>query len=1063
MNTGEQSSGVSNMFTDRTCPGCGAQIRVGAPDGLCPRCLLGLGLGLTPGESAPTSPKGPTLDGICFSKDTRLFGDYELLEEIARGGMGVVYRARQLSLNRIVAVKVLLFGQFASAEFVKRFRAEAEAVASLRHPNIVGIHAVGENENQHYFSMDYIEGTDLAGYSKERPLPARQAAFLLSTIAGALEYAHGRGILHRDLKPSNVLVDGAGQPHITDFGLAKRLSDDSHITLTGQIFGSPGYMAPEQAYPGRHEMGRTCDVYSLGAILYYLVTGRPPFIAESVEATLAQVLAGDILSPRKLNPSLPRDLETICLKCLEKDPGRRYATAKELADDLGRFLLGEAIRARPTNVLEKVWRWGVRNPVISGLGALLIVLLAVFFAYTLVSSSQIRREARRALLAEQQARSELWQSLLEQARAERRTGQAGQRYASLEAIQRAAAIRPAIELRNEAIAALTLPDVRLTHAWPYTNSALPLAYSSTLERFAVQGDNGEISVCLSSNGLEFARLPAVGSAPRNIAGFTPDEKQLAVSYHNGLNYVWDLASGKAVLGPIRGINCILVPDGSQLVVASPDRTLRFYSLETGELVRSMPVPESLWGLFVQPGSHIIGGFQLGSSVVHVLDFQSGVERFAFSHPANVGSAALTADGESLAVGCHDRRVYIWNTRTGASRAVLQGHEGNVIALGFDHAGTMLATTSWDDTFRLWDTASWKQILLAGGSSYEIKFGPQNRSLAHLQQGGKAGVLEVASSAEFQLLYAQPDAHYEGWCVALSPDSHLVATAHTDGVALRDAGSGVELAWLPIGQCRSVMFVPDSGALITSGSAGLALWPIAISHHDGKDEVLLGKRSPIGEGLQFFGATLSGDGRWVAAANQTNGCVAVYEVAHPENSYDLTNIAYVKSSNVESISAPADMRWLAAGTWEGTGVNVWNVPQRRLECTLPFPGWAKVAFSPNGKLLAAGGIKYEVWQAGSWRKLYERNKPDPESAVVSLIFSPDSRWLAVLEQGYQVVLLDAATGNELARLQSPRQTGIAAMCFSADASKLLALQSDQSIQVWDLSAMHRELAVLGLDW
>src|SRR5215471_15993265 len=265
MNSAEHSNQVSDMFSSRTCPACGLGIRAGTPDGLCPRCLLGLALGRAPGDQAPQDPDCLAADTLHVFPEVRRFGDYELGDEIARGGMGIVYRARQVSLNRTVAVKVLLFGQFARAEFVTRFRTEAEAVASLRHPNIVGIHEVDQHEGQHYFSMDYIEGTDLTGLVRETPLPGRQAALLLKTIAEAVDYAHSRGILHRDLKPSNVLVDQTGQPHITDFGLAKRLSGDTHVTLTGQVFGSPGYMAPEQASPGKIEAGCTTDIYSLGA------------------------------------------------------------------------------------------------------------------------------------------------------------------------------------------------------------------------------------------------------------------------------------------------------------------------------------------------------------------------------------------------------------------------------------------------------------------------------------------------------------------------------------------------------------------------------------------------------------------------------------------------------------------------------------------------------------------------------------------------------------------------------------------------------------------------------
>ena len=276
--------------------------------------------------------------------------------------------------------------------------------------------------------------------------------------------------------------------------------------------------------------------------------------------------------------------------------------------------------------------------------------------------------------------------------------------------------------------------------------------------------------------------------------------------------------------------------------------------------------------------------------------------------------------------------------------------------------------------------------------------------------------------------------------------------------MRDFATGAELARLPIGPCRSAMFLPDGTALVTCGDAGLALWPIQISHHAGGDEFGLGQCRPIREGLLFFGGTLSGDGRWVAAANPGAGAVAVYEVEHPENRFGLTNLA-----NVSFVSASADMHWLAAGSWGGTEVKVWNVPERRLEWSLPRGPAATVAFSPDGTLLAIGTTNYEVWQAGTWRKLYEVRKPDSESGFGTMIFSPDSRWLAVLKSGRDIVLLDAATGTELATLQAPHQPGIAAMCFSADSSKLVALQADQTLQIWDLRAMRRELAAMNLDW
>src|SRR5881394_992154 len=348
------------MDEERTCPECGTALNANAPHRLCALCLIRMGLRL--GRGRPLASFAVDSDLPQEGERLRYFGDYELLEEIARGGMGIVYRARQLSLNRIVAVKVLLFGKFSSDTFVKRFHTEAEAAASLRHPNIVASHEVGEHDGQHYFSMDYIEGESLAELAREKSISPRQGADCLRTIAEAIHYAHGRGVLHRDLKPSNIIIAPDWQPHVTDFGLAKRLADDADLTLSGQVLGSPNYMPPEQADHKRGQVSAASDVYSLGAVLYHLLTGRPPFVAQTLEDTLLQLLNTEPIAPRLVNASVPRDLETICLKCLNKDPLRRYASAELLAEDLGRWLRDEPVLARRAGPVEKVLRWRRRHP-----------------------------------------------------------------------------------------------------------------------------------------------------------------------------------------------------------------------------------------------------------------------------------------------------------------------------------------------------------------------------------------------------------------------------------------------------------------------------------------------------------------------------------------------------------------------------------------------------------------------------------------------------------------------------------------------------------------------------
>ena len=307
-------------------------------------------LGARPLPSADTANAAPRTEQISGPPPIshgvpRMFGEYKLLHEIARGGMGVIYKARQVRLNRIVALKMILTGQLASEADLVRFRTEAEAAAALQHPNIVAVHEVGEHEGQCYFTMDFVEGQSLASLIRESPLSAVRAAHYVRTLAEAMQYAHEKGTLHRDLKPANVLIDRFDKPQITDFGLAKRIAGGSDLTGTGQILGTPSYMPPEQAQGKHDQIGPPSDVYALGAILYELLTGRPPFRAETPLDTLMQVLDAEPAAPRLLNPTVPRDLEDICLKCLEKAPHARYPSAQALADDLGAFLRGEPVSA----------------------------------------------------------------------------------------------------------------------------------------------------------------------------------------------------------------------------------------------------------------------------------------------------------------------------------------------------------------------------------------------------------------------------------------------------------------------------------------------------------------------------------------------------------------------------------------------------------------------------------------------------------------------------------------------------------------------------------------------
>src|SRR5213592_4397795 len=387
----------------RICRKCGAKIFSDAPEGLCAKCVLKSALAVP--QDAPVAGDdggsaenvgvsvGAAHDGKKAARAAELLGelgDYELLEEIGRGGQGVVFRARQKSLNRTVALKVISLGQWASRAHVKRFRLEAEAAASLNHPCIVPIHEVGERDGALYFSMGLIEGGQLDATLKREPMPIRRAVELIVKLARTVQYAHEHRILHRDIKPGNILLDAKGEPHLTDFGLARLVESESTVTRTMEVLGTPSYMAPEQAVGNNAAISSVTDVYGLGAVLYQLLTGHPPFAGGTTYETIKLLLDTEPRQPRLLNPKIDRDLSTICLKCLEKDPKRRYSSVVALAEDVEHRLKHEPIVAQKSRIFTRGRKWVQRNPT-SALIAASLVALAAAACWIVWKSELVRR------------------------------------------------------------------------------------------------------------------------------------------------------------------------------------------------------------------------------------------------------------------------------------------------------------------------------------------------------------------------------------------------------------------------------------------------------------------------------------------------------------------------------------------------------------------------------------------------------------------------------------------------------------------------------------------------
>jgi eukaryotic-like serine/threonine-protein kinase len=643
------------------------------------------------------------------------FGDYELLEEIARGGMGVVYKARQVSLNRMVALKMILAGQLASAREVDRFYTEAQAAANLRHPNIVTIHEVGQHAGHHYFSMDYVAGKSLAQIVREQPLAATHAAKYLKTIAEAIEFAHQHGTLHRDLKPANVLIDEFDQPRVTDFGLAKRIEGAGELTSTGTLMGTPSYMPPEQAGANDGKVGPASDVYSLGALLYDLVTGRPPFLGESLVATLNQVLHTEPLPPSLLNPELPRDLETICLKCLQKEPGKRYLAAAALADDLGRFLRREPILAQPVGTIERAWRWCRRNPVVSSLSTTIAVLL---FAAAIGGSILAIRERNAHVAADQSA--DLARDAAHQERMQARRADANAQAEEKMKLLAQAEARRADEKADEVRHALYAARQQLAmNAWRENHADL---LAEILERQRPEPGSPDL------RGFEWAYLDCLAKAPgRRWRQIGPMVNGVAVSPNNltaisvgfdGKGTAWNVETGATRWDTgdafRSSVNAVAIsPDRKTVALAGHFGQLRLYGIDGKPLAILDGHHAQVFGVAFSPNGKLLASAGADISVrlweipsgkaqgllwpVRPLEHKRAVSRTdpsqSVGHTGMVWQAAWAPDGKRLASCSGDGTVKIWMLPERKLLRTLVGHEGLVVALAWSPDGRLIASVS----------------------------------------------------------------------------------------------------------------------------------------------------------------------------------------------------------------------------------------------------------------------------------------------------------------------------------------------------------------------------------
>src|SRR5215467_4257581 len=554
---------MSELPKPGVCPKCGCALLADDPEGLCTKCLVGALL--------DTGPMAGALQ-LAFGKSIlpRAFGPYELLEEVARGGMGIVYKARQVQINRVVAVKLMAAGQFAAPDFVKRFRTETEAAASLDHPNIVPIYEVGECEGQPFFSMKFIESGSLAGRisSPEFQVSPREAAVLVAKLARAVHYAHQRGILHRDIKPGNVLLDAQGEPQLTDFGLAKLVDRESTFTRTMAMLGTPSYMSPEQARGEAKLLTTAVDVYGLGAVFYELLTGQPPFAGGTTMNTVRLVLEKEPRRPSALKPGTDRDLETICLKCLDKDPARRYGSGEALAQDLESWLRHEPIQARPIGTLGRLRKWTRRNPRTAFLALICSLAILAFLVGQTIMGLRLKRANTKVQAANVNLSRSLSEAQWRQADDADREDKHGEAIARFSHFLR---VNPNDgPAASRLLSLLSSCNFPLLLVPPLTNEAPAVALDFSLvgDRLATVTSGGTARLWDAASGKLLLELAHPAPLTRCLLCGEKDRRLLTLSTEPKAR-LWDLGTSRLIFE--RELGALNRSDASRSVVRTRDR------------------------------------------------------------------------------------------------------------------------------------------------------------------------------------------------------------------------------------------------------------------------------------------------------------------------------------------------------------------------------------------------------------------------------------------------------------------------------------------------------------
>ena len=1048
--------------TSTPCPRCGTRLHGAFLGKICPRCALEGAGSWEDDESAASTPTSQL--GEAWNVGSRV-GDYELVDVLGRGGMAVVYLARHIGLDRLVALKTISAPLAADAHGQERFRREARAIAQLEHPRIVSIHDIGTSGGAMYYTMDYIAGPDLGRAMRARTIPVRKAASILQQVAEAVAHANERGVLHRDLKPGNILLDESGEPHVTDFGIAIESENAAALTLTGDVIGTPPYMAPEVLAGGPKKSGATSEVYALGAILFHLLTGRTPFTGTSATEILHLAINAAPPSPRLLNPAVPRDLETICLKCIEKSPESRYATARELADDLRRFLAGENIVARPIPPPVRFARWARRRP---ALASLLALLLLAAIGATLAAFA-LERERDRAVAAETQAREQLFAAQLARATALHDSQRPGQRTEALAALADAARVKVTPELRNAAIVALAEWDMETLERGPMSPGGNVVAFSPTLEMSVVQTAPGVLEYKAGLSGatkvrLESGSAAAVAEQPL----FSPDAQLLLTRHVDNQFRLWSLGDGRAIATlpanawteDVLALDYSWRPDAQEFAVTRAGGGLTFYSRDGAEMRQwqNTLVPEHV--RYSTDGAFI--ALALGKDVV-VLDAATLTPRNSVQLASEAHALSWRPGLNRLAVGCADGRIRVLDPTRGTVEQELAGHRGAVMALGHAPDGLTLISSSRDTTTRWWDLRRGETLIVRPGdsSSGRIVFSPDGDRVGlstHQWLGTVVQLIRPGVVREIASALPENRGSLIG-ALDFSRDGSLLAAATWKDVRVIDTSSGRTIASFPVPgdkmeEC-SAIFAPDGTVLyISSAARGLRRHRRAADGSFGDGEVL-------SEEKDWLVADIATEGPQLVLVNRKAGAV---KIADADGSGART---FSKHPNVMFTALSPDRKWLAtqaSGRGESAkiGARVWSLGDEALAHEFAGGPLGAVTFSADGRWFASSGIEqFHLVPVGKWNSPIRL--PEGVGKAGALVsFAADGELVAITTDD-KTHLFHPASGAPRGTIGSPGgDPSTARARLSPDGRKLAVMWDDGSLDLWDLAKLRAELAALGID-